>query len=99
MSSAPLPTAPLSIGGRATENSISGAIDEVRLYSYPMTPTEVAQMYVSLRPEEYVCVSPDDGAFDKVDLNGDCKVNLEDIALAAHEWLECQRVPVSSCEW
>lgn len=99
MSSAPLPAAPLSIGGRDTENSISGAIDEVRLYSYPMTPTEVAQMYVGLRPDEYVCVSPDDGAFDKVDLNGDCKVNLEDVAVAAHEWLECQRVPVSSCEW
>lgn len=99
MSTAPLPTAPLSIGGRNTENSISGAIDEVRIYSYPLTPTQVAQMYTSLRPSEYVCVSSDDGAFDQVDLNGDCKITLEDFALAAHQWLECQRIPVAACDW
>jgi hypothetical protein len=99
LSAAPLPFAPLSIGGRNTENSISGAIDEVRIYSYPLTPTQVAQMYTGFRPAEYVCVSPDDGAFDQVDLDGNCKVNLADIAIAAHQWLECQRIPTAACDW
>jgi hypothetical protein len=96
---APLPFAPLSIGGRATENSVSGAIDEVRIYSYPLTPTQVAEMYVGLRPGEYVCVTPDGSTFVNVDLNGDCKVNLADIAIAAHQWLECQRIPTAACDW
>jgi len=100
LSAAPLPTAiPVSIGGRDTENSISGAIDEVRMYSYPLTPTQVAQMYTGFRTNEFVCVSPDDGAFDEVDLNEDCKVNLADIAIAAHQWLECQRIPTAACDW
>ena len=38
LSTLPVPAAELSIGGRDTENSISGMIDEVMLYSYALTP-------------------------------------------------------------
>lgn len=99
LGAAPLSIAPVSIGGRAAESSIRGAVDEVRIYSYPLTPTQVAEMYVGFRTEEYVCVIPDDSGFADVDLDGDCKVNLADIAIAAHQWLECQRIPTSSCDW
>lgn len=99
LSAAPLPAAPLSIGGRATESSIRGAVDEVRIYSYPLTPRQVAELYLELQPEKYVCVVPDDSRFKDLDLNADCKVNLEDFAILAHQWLECQRIPTAACNW
>jgi hypothetical protein len=32
------------------------------------------------------------------DLNGDCTVNLADLAEMAGQWLRCNRVPISSCD-
>ena len=31
------------------------------------------------------------------DVSGDCRVNLEDIALVAMSWLKCNRLPQSAC--
>lgn len=99
LSSMPLPEAPLSIGGRDTELSINGAIDEVRIYSYPLTPREVAQLYTAFRPDEYVCVIPDGSELADFDLSGDCRITLEDFAIIAREWLECLRIPDEACNW
>lgn len=99
LSNAPLPSAPLSIGGRETELSTSAAIDEVRIYSYALTPTEIALMYNGFRPDEYVCVIPDDSLFGIIDDDGDCRINLADFAVFAAKWLECQRIPLDSCDW
>lgn len=93
-----LPSALLSIGGRNTELSIDGNIDEVRLYTYPKTPTEIAQMYTQTTPaDDFICVTPTDSEMATYDLNNDCRVNMADFALMAQEWLECQRVPDTAC--
>ena len=99
MSTAPLASAPVSIGGRDTELSADGVIDEVRIYTYALTPTEVAEMYTGFRPDEYICISSEGSLVPTYDLNNDCRVNLEDFALVASQWLECQRVPTEACDW
>lgn len=99
LTTAPLPSALLSIGGRDTEASIDGVIDEVKLYTYAKTPTEVAEMYTGIRTDEYVCVIPDGSVLATYDLNGDCRITLADVAEMAREWLECQRIPADACDW
>jgi hypothetical protein len=93
----PLPAAPLSIGGRNTESSISGAIDDVRIYSYPLTPLQIAQLYIAFEPTKWVCVEDPANPIGKYDMNGDCRITLADFAEFASKWLECQRYPASTC--
>ncbi len=93
-----VPEAPLSIGGRNNENSVMAYIDEVEVYSYALTPTEIAVKYTDLVPEAYVCVEDPDNPL-LYDITGDCRTNVEDFASFAIEWLQCQRYPVSSCDW
>jgi hypothetical protein len=73
------------IGGLETDddsrNRFSGAIDDVRLYSYAMDKTEIANLYLD-GPPTYVCVLDRQGA----DLNGDCQANFEDLAIFAQNW-------------
>ena len=92
-----VPTAPVSIGGRDAENSIDAAVDDVRMYSYAMTAEEVAQLYVDMVPDAYICIEQDPAL--SHDYNNDCRVNLADFEMIIAEWLECQRVPVDSCVW
>jgi hypothetical protein len=93
----PLPAAPLSIGGRATEQAVSGAIDDVRIYSYVLTPLQVAQLYIAFEPTKWVCVEDPANPLNAYDINGDCRINLADFALFASKWLDCQRYPASAC--
>ena len=98
----PLPVRPIQIGGDdagGTPFCVDAAIDEVRMYSYPLTPTEIATMYTDTVANTWVCVNADDSELAAFDLNNDCRVNLPDFALVASEWLECQRIPTSSCTW
>lgn len=94
----PVPNAPILIGGDGT-TCVDAAIDEVRMYTYPLTQTEVAEMYTSFKPGEYICIHPEGSVVETYDLNDDCRVNLEDFALVASQWLECQRVPTDACGW
>ncbi|MEJ5260652.1 MAG: LamG domain-containing protein [Anaerohalosphaeraceae bacterium] len=98
ISAAPLAAAPLSIGGRATELSVDGAIDDVRIYSYPLTPVQIAQLYVDFEPSKFVCMEDEEDPLTAFDLNSDCKVDLADFALFAAKWLQCQRYPQSACD-
>lgn len=94
----PLPASPISIGGRETENSVDGAIDDVRIYSYPLTAVQIAQLYVDFEHDKYVCMEEAENPLTAFDLNKDCMVNLADLALFAAQWLECQRYPQSACD-
>jgi hypothetical protein len=83
-----------------------GAIDDVRLYNYPLSKVEMANIYLETEP--YVCT-----ASKAADLNGDCKVNFSDfvifaqdwlitvdypdLAVLAQEWLACMRYGDGSC--
>ncbi|HOQ04174.1 MAG TPA: immunoglobulin domain-containing protein [Anaerohalosphaeraceae bacterium] len=69
----------------------AGQIDEVKLYNYPLSETEIAAIY-NLATGQSVCVTsarPDA----KYDLNGDCIVNLGDLAQIAAQWLNCGLYP------
>ncbi len=70
---------------------VKGLIDDVKIYNYPMDPLEIAQEYTSISGMP-VCLTPSSW-----DFNGDCKVDLEDFADFATNWLECGLVPVSKC--
>lgn len=96
LSTLPLTGAPLSIGGRYGESSISGGIDDVRIYSYPLSAVEVASLYTEFNPGVELCLATDE-AFLNVDLNNDCRINIEDMAMLAARWLQCQLVPVEAC--
>jgi len=93
----PLPAALLSIGGRNTESAVSGLIDDVRIYDYPLTPLQVAQLYLAFEPTKWVCVEDPANPLNAYDVNGDCRVNLADFAEFASKWLDCQRYPASAC--
>lgn len=93
----PLPAAALAIGGWAGNLSVDGFIDDVRIYSKPLTPTEVAQLYVAFEPAAWICVEDEANPLGGFDADGDCRVTLSDVALLAGRWLECQRYPQEAC--
>ncbi len=95
------PNAPLRIGGsNLSENpAVRGGIDDVRIYSKALSAAEVADLYLEFKPADYICVVSESSDLETFDLTNDCRVNLEDFALVASQWLECQRVPVDSCDW
>jgi hypothetical protein len=74
----------------------NGLLDDIRIYNYPLTPTEVAKLYTDIRTTEYVCVEDPENPL-TFDINNDCRVDLEDIKELALWWMECDRVPASAC--
>ena len=98
LSDNPLPDNPLCIGGINGESSIDGYIDEVSIYSFVKTPLEIANMYLDVETEAWVCVEDGNDPLDAYDFTNDCKVDLEDYAVFASKWLSCQRVPVEMCD-
>ena len=92
-------TAPVIIGAwnfGSLGSDFEGNIDDVQIYSYALTPVEVAEAYTQMTPaDDYVCVQ---GLVNPAyDLNGDCRVNLADFADFAMEWLGCGRIPDTFC--
>lgn len=71
----------------AGENWI-GAIDDVRIYSYVLDAFEIAIMYTDFVEGVEIC--PENPAYD---LNGDCIVDISDLALLTGDWLLCNIVP------
>ena len=95
---------PLTIGGwyngSETVEVFDGLIDDVRIYNYMLTDEQIASLYVDW-VDTYLC---DSGGLDGLsaeaapfDVNGDCIVNLGDLAEAAAVWLECVRVEEGGC--
>ena len=70
----------------------TGAVDDVRVYDYALTESEVLKLYLGDR--EYICTDTDRPAMDFTD---DCVVDLADFAVFALEWLDCGRYPPSTC--
>ena len=73
-------------------STFNGVIDEVRVYNYALTREEAAQLYVDIQGG-VVCMSGN--AFD---FNGDCKVDVIDLAAFASNWLECNLFPAINCD-
>ncbi|MCD6392780.1 MAG: immunoglobulin domain-containing protein [Planctomycetes bacterium] len=84
---------PLYIGMQELQNRIfEGQVDEVRIFNYDVTAEEVAQLYFDVTGIGS-CVYPSDA-----DIDGDCVVDLVDLAAVAGEWLHCGLRPLSTCQ-
>ena len=79
------PTVPLMIGidELGGGGGIIGVIDDVNIWSYPLTGDEVAALYQQDVPGA-ICVDLEGLEFD---VNNDCVINLEDFAVFAATWL------------
>jgi hypothetical protein len=72
----------------------SGLVDDVKLWSYPLSAYEVAIEYTNIKTDaETIC--PEELAND---LNGDCRVDIGDIAELSLSWLVCNRYPTEFCD-
>jgi hypothetical protein len=69
-----------------------GAIDDLRIYNYALNPVEIAYLYTDVTGET-VCVNANDPVLVQFDYDGNCIVDLGDLAVFASHWLSCQRVP------
>ncbi|MEN6309888.1 MAG: LamG-like jellyroll fold domain-containing protein [Anaerohalosphaeraceae bacterium] len=74
---------------RTGYNYLTGQIDDVKLYNYPLSDLEIAQTYYAVTGQS-VCLKSEQPAYD---LNDDCKVDLADFSLLAGQWMDCAIVP------
>lgn len=58
----------------------------MQIYNYAISEDEVADLYAAVAGN-YCRYVPE------MDLNGDCRVNLGDLAVLAADWLECGFYP------
>ena len=72
-------------------NPFNGDLDDVRIYNYALGPIEVARLYQQTAGGR-VCVWPV-----AYDLDGNCRLDLNDFAMIAAEWADCGLVPASAC--
>ena len=77
---------------RSMARPFHGMIDDFRLYNAPLPREIIARIYTDATGET-ICLEPI-----AYDLNDDCVVNLEDFALIAQEWLDCNLIPASACD-
>lgn len=64
-----------------------GLLDDVRIYNYALSARDIAQLYYDGTAIP-VCVSRRAG-----DINGDCVIDLDDLAILASGWLNCGLFP------
>ncbi len=81
--------APVIFGAELSDGSVPyvGLLNDVRIYNYPISAFDVAKLYTDVQGGE-ICAQPI-----AADLNGDCRVDMEDFAILAAQWLECNMVP------
>lgn len=78
-------------GGTAASN-YNGAMDDLRVYNYALSAAEAAQLYVDFVHGTMIC--PEAPAYD---FNGDCRVDLADLAEFTAGWIECNLIPAEAC--
>lgn len=79
------PTSAGNIANLAIGDGFNGTIDDVKIYTYPISSDTIAQDYIAATGKP-LCVNPNfvGAAFD---FNGDCAVNTLDLAKFAEAWL------------
>jgi hypothetical protein len=87
----------LSIGGTVGDlgdsDRITATLDDIQIYSYALSSVEVAVLYTDLAGGT-ICVQDDDSLPSlQWDISGNCRVDLEDFALFAADWMNCREVP------
>ena len=73
----------------------AGAMDNVKVFSYPKTTFEIAELYSEVSGLG-ACINTTlyTAAYD---FNGNCKIDIGDFAMLAANWLACGRYPAESC--
>jgi hypothetical protein len=93
LSALPVPASQVKVGGEDTWGTdVTGdiAIDELRMYSYPITTVEIAQNYLAVSGADWVC---NNELYDlQYDFDGNCRVDLADFAALAADWLDSYRI-------
>jgi len=74
----------------AADPRFKGMMDDLRVYNYAISADEVADLYSAVAGP-YCRTRPN------LDWNGNCIVDLEDLATFAASWLECGFWPYSAC--
>ena len=72
-----------------TSDFLTGDVDDVRIYNYGLNAYEVADLYLDVYPDEYVCI----GQEHQMDFDTNCQVDMDDFLNIASAWLECNLVP------
>ena len=89
---------PMLIGANSNRGTVAdflnGAIDDVRIYNYRLSGTQIADMYLAAYPDAVLCLNPYANEFD---YDGDCIVGLSDFARIVENWLTCGRYPAANC--
>ena len=73
------------------EDAYEGLLDKASIYSYALGQVGVAALYADITGES-VCLEQIEN-----DFSGNCRVDLEDFAMFATGWLECNLVPQTEC--
>ncbi len=93
LSAQPLPSSPVEIGGEDTWGTdVTGdiAIDDLKIFSYPLTTVEIAQNYLAFSGADWVC---NNELYDLLyDFDRNCRVDLADLAVLATAWLDSYRI-------
>ena len=86
---------PLVFGAEAADGEIPyvGMLDDVRVWNYALDNITIAQLYTDFNPGSEVCIGLPMFDISGPDGNSDCRVDLNDLAAVASEWLECNIVP------
>ncbi len=77
---------------RSMNRAYQGLIDDFTVFDYPMPALEVAEFYLKTAGG-YFCWTAVAN-----DLNGDCVINIADLALMAADWTNCNLTPASACK-
>lgn len=75
------------------EQYFNGVLDDIRIYNYAMSNTEIADLYHAVTGES-VCIL---GYATEYDYDDNCLVNLADLAVFVSAWLDCGLYPASGC--
>jgi Concanavalin A-like lectin/glucanases superfamily len=86
---APINNQPVVIGAETVSGAFShdGLLDKMSIYSYAISPLDVAVLYTDVTGED-ICLE-----YPEYDFNEDCEVDLQDFAVFVGDWLECNLVP------
>jgi hypothetical protein len=75
-----------------------GMLDDLQVYNYALDAVTVADMYLAVYPDAYVCLNLTGELDATYDFDNNCRVDLADFAAFASEWLSCGRYPAANCQ-
>jgi hypothetical protein len=73
-------------------NRFLGSVDEVKLYNYALSNTEIAQAFVDGGGAGFCVANP------QYDFNGNCTVDIADLMMFMSQWLQCNEVGPNACK-